>query len=100
MIQKTTAAAVLFFCALLSARAGADTALQADGVHHLSPVTEYGRRRALPSVVIELTRATAAHEAGAAHEEGVLDASIQVVGLRGRGLWTLPLSRFDSRRLH
>lgn len=39
-----------------------------DGVVQLPVITVYGKRPAKPSMTIELTRPTAAREAGAAHE--------------------------------
>ncbi len=44
------------------------TTLGPDGVHQMKPITIYGRPN-MPSVVIELTRPTAAQAARAAHEE-------------------------------
>lgn len=50
-----------------------------DGVYRLPVITIYGKRPSKPSVVIELTRPTAAAAAGAAHEslrEELLKASM------------------------
>lgn len=50
-----------------------------DGVYRLPVVTVYGRRPARPSVIVELTRTSAAHEAGVAHEglrESLIRASM------------------------
>jgi hypothetical protein len=41
----------------------------ADSVRTLPMITIYGKRPPLPSVVVEITRPTAAHEAGRAHDE-------------------------------
>jgi hypothetical protein len=57
---------------LLSASAAADPTTSAPAVavvHTLNPIIIVGRRPNKPSVVIELTRPTAANAAHAAHEE-------------------------------
>ncbi len=41
----------------------------APSVRTLPTITIYGKRPPLPSVVVDVTRPTAAHEAGKAHDE-------------------------------
>ena len=53
---------------LFSASASADEPT-IDNVKTLPMITIYGKRPPLPSVVVEITRPTAAHEAGRAHDE-------------------------------
>ncbi len=58
------ASAVLFS----AAPASADFPASPDGVTYLPVITVYGRPNR-PTVVIELTRPSASHEASAAHED-------------------------------
>ena len=59
----------LLAASLVSLGASADGAtVDADGVYHLKPITIVGRPNK-PSVVIELTRPTAASAARVAHED-------------------------------
>jgi hypothetical protein len=51
----------------VSSSASADPKAAADGVYTMPVITVYGRAPK-PLVVIEITRPTAAHEAGTAHQ--------------------------------
>ena len=69
MTKKLLAVVVVLSLTMVSLSASADdtTATQAVKVYTLKPTTVYGKRQ-LPSVVIEIARLSAAHEASAAHD--------------------------------
>ncbi len=67
-MKKLLAGLALASILVVPSLASADTPASEDGVTYLPAITIYGRPNR-PSVVIELTRPTAARAASAAHEE-------------------------------
>ena len=63
------ALSALFVTGILFTCSSAFADEPSDNVRTLPMITIYGKRPPLPLVVVEITRPTAAHEAGQAHDE-------------------------------